>query len=137
MGTSISRKFLRLAAGMIVVCLPFGTIAGADLAQTSGLEGSEINVERATCWAAPPSSGTTDITFSDVTDQQGITDEVTKDRWGHGVAWGDVNSDGHLDLLLGTFADYDPLVQQGYKSDVYKPDQLAISSASGFTIDTT
>jgi hypothetical protein len=41
------------------------------------------------------------------------------------VAWGDINNDRHLDLLLGTFADYDPLVQQGYKSDTYKPDQLA------------
>jgi enediyne biosynthesis protein E4 len=133
---SIGRTFLRLAAVMIVVCLPFGTIAGATLAQTSVIDGSSINVDQATCWAAPPSSGTTDITFSDVTDQQGITDAVTKDRWGHGVAWGDVNSDGHLDLLLGTFADYDPLVQQGYKSDTYKPDQLAIGSSSGFTIDT-
>ena len=84
MTQNIGRTFLRLAAGMIVVCLPFGTIAGADLAQTSGLEGSSKNVEQATCWAAPPSSGTTDITFSDVTDQQGITDEVTKDGGGTG-----------------------------------------------------
>src|SRR5215204_223905 len=122
---------------MIVVCLPFGTIAAAALAQTSGLDGSLISIEQATCWAAPPSSGTQEITFSDVTDQEGITDQVTQDRFGHGVAWGDVNNDGSLDLLLGTFADYDPLVKLGYTSGTFKPDQLAIGSANGFTIDTT
>src|SRR5215204_4840667 len=121
---------------MIVVCLPFGTIAAAALAQTSGLDGSLISIEQATCWAAPPSSGTQEITFSDVTDQEGITDQVTQDRFGHGVAWGDVNNDGSLDLLLGTFADYDPLVKLGYTSGTFKPDQLAIGSANGFTIDT-
>src|SRR5215204_5478845 len=92
-----------------------------------------ICVEQAACSVAPPSQGTTNITFSDVTGQEGLTDEVTKDRWGHGVAWGDVNNDESLDLLLGTFADYHSLVQQGYTSGTFKPDQLAMGSAIGFT----
>src|SRR5918994_875034 len=129
--------FLRLAAGIFVVVLSFGTIPTACDNAVPALDGSSINVEQASCWTAPPSSGSADITFSDVTDQEGITDQVTKDRFGHGVAWGDVNDDGSLDLLLGTFADYDPLVQQGYKSETYKPDQLAIGSANGFTVDAT
>jgi len=116
------------------MCLSFAAIAGA----TTLADGTPITAEQSTCWTAPPAaSGTQEITFSDVTDQEGITDQVTEDRFGHGVAWGDVNNDGSLDLLLGTFADYDPLVKQGYTSGTFKPDQLAIGSPNGFTIDNT
>jgi FG-GAP-like repeat len=129
---SIGRTFLRLGGGIIVVCLSFAAIAGA----TTLADGTPITAEQATCWVGPPAgSGTQEITFSEVTDQEGITDQVTKDRFGHGVAWGDVSNDGSLDLVLGTFANYDPLVKQGYTSGTFKPDQLAIGSASGFTID--
>jgi enediyne biosynthesis protein E4 len=131
---SISRILPRLAAGIVVFCLSFAAIAGA----TTLADGTPITAEQATCWVAPPAtSGTQEITFSDVTDQEGITDQVTKDRFGHGVAWGDVNGDGNLDLLLGTFANYDPLVKQGYTSGTFKPDQLAIGGTGGFTMDAT
>ena len=122
---SISRTSLRLAAGIILICLSFGAIACA----TTLANDTPITAEQATCWGAPASSGTQEITFSDVTDQEGITNQVTQDRFGHGVAWGDVNNDGSLDLLLGTFANYDPLVKLGYISGTFKPDQLAIGSA--------
>jgi hypothetical protein len=124
----------RLAAGIVVLCLSFAAIAGA----TTLADGTPITAEQATCWvASPATSGTQEITFSDVTDQEGITDQVTKGRFGHGVAWGDVNGDGNLDLLLGTFANYDPLVKQGYTSGTFKPDQLAIGGTGGFTMDAT
>jgi hypothetical protein len=131
---SISRSLPRLAAGIVVICLSFAAIAGA----TTLADGTPITAEQATCWVTPAAdTGTQEITFSDVTDQEGITDQVTQDRFGHGVAWGDVNNDGSLDLLLGTFANYDPLVKQGYTSGTFKPDQLAIGSTNGFTMDTT
>src|SRR5919107_3415546 len=131
---SIGLMLPRRAAGIVVMCLSFAAIAGA----TTLADGTPITAEQATCWVAPPaSSGSQEVTFSDVTDQEGITNQVTKERFGHGVAWGDVNNDGSLDLLLGTFADYDPLVKLGYTSGTFKPDQLAIGSADGFTIDKT
>jgi hypothetical protein len=129
---SIGRTIARLAAGMLVMCLSFATIAGA----TTLADGTPITAEQSSCWSAPAAaSGTQDITFSDVTDQEGITDQVTQDRFGHGVAWGDVNNDGNLDLMLGTFADYPPLVDGGYTSGTFKPDQLAVGSPDGFGID--
>jgi enediyne biosynthesis protein E4 len=131
---SIGRTLPRLAAGIVVVCLSFATIAGA----TTLADGTPITAEQSTCWSAPAvASGTQGITFSDVTDQEGITDQVTQDRFGHGVAWGDVNNDGNLDLMLGTFADYPPLVDGGYTSGTFKSDQLAIGSPNGFSIDPT
>ena len=136
-GNSVSLMLRLLAAGVIVMCLPFGTIAGTSFSQERSLDGSSITAEQSTCWTAAAASGTEGITFSDVTDREGLTDEVTKDRWGHGVAWGYANNDEFLDLLLGTFADYDPLVEQNYTSTTFKPDQLALGSADGFTIDTS
>jgi hypothetical protein len=94
---SIGRTLPRLAAGIIVVCLSFAAIAGAATLS----DGTPITAQQSTCWVAPAAaSGTQDVTFSDATDQEGITDQVTQDRFGHGVAWGDVNNDGSLDLGL-------------------------------------
>jgi hypothetical protein len=120
---SISRTLPRLAAGIVLICLSFAGIAGA----TTLADSTPITAEQATCWVAPPAtSGMQEITLSDVTNQEGITDQVTQDRFGHGVAWGDDNNDGSLDLLLGTFANYGPLVKLGYTGGTFKPGQLAI-----------
>jgi hypothetical protein len=45
-----------------------------------------------------------DGTFSDVTEQAGVE---SKARWGTSAAWFDFDNDGHLDLIVANYLDYD------------------------------
>ncbi len=44
-------------------------------------------------------------TFSDVTEQAGLLDRRT--RWGSGCTWLDYNRDGHLDLFVANYLEFD------------------------------
>ena len=47
-----------------------------------------------------------DGTFTDVTDKAGVTGRG--DRWGAGCAFLDFDRDGHLDLFVANYVNFDP-----------------------------
>ncbi len=59
-------------------------------------------------------------TFTDVTEKAG----VGCGRWSTGAAWIDYDRDGHLDLFVGVYLEYDAKYRLFYEADVY-PGPLA------------
>ena len=142
-----------LAASVLVLFLAVGTTAYAappDHARGTGPpdhargpggnEGERnqpgyrgpITTKRATCFTAPAASGTEDVTFSDVTEEEGLGEVVT-DRLAHGSGWGDVNNDAWIDLLSGDMAEF-LAIGGDYEK---KPDQLSLGGPDGFTPDSS
>lgn len=87
------------------------------------------------CWTAEGGEGPIgSAAFVDRTEELGLLEPLTGMR-GHAAAWGDVNGDGYVDLLVGTFATA--------RSDVYlvrgaegpSPDRLLLGTGDGFEVD--
>jgi len=88
------------------------------------------------CWESPPASGTPEISFSDVTDERGLTEPLLG-MFGHAAAWGDVNGDGWMDLFVGTFADKPTEEYRVRGATGPSPDRLLLGSPDGFEPDAT
>jgi len=58
-----------------------------------------------------------DGTFVDVTERSGLTQPGPKTRWNTGCTWVDYDRDGHLDLFVANYVDFDlktaPLPEEG------------------------
>jgi hypothetical protein len=56
-------------------------------------------------------------TFTDVTEKAGLIQPGPKTRWNSGCTWVDYNRDGHLDLFVANYVDFDlktaPLPEEG------------------------
>ena len=56
-------------------------------------------------------------TFTDVTEKAGLTQPGPKTRWNSGCTWVDYDRDGHLDLFVANYVDFDlktaPLPEEG------------------------
>ena len=96
---------------------------------TDGKEHSGI-----VCWTAEPAPGTGQISFSDATVEMGLVEPLTG-MYGHAAAWGDINEDQYLDLLVGTFADrpVDIYVHRGASGPA--PDRLLSRSGDGYVLN--
>lgn len=82
------------------------------------------------CWAAPAAPGEASIAFSDATVAAALVEPLTG-MHGHAAAWGDVNGDGHADLLVGTFANRPIERYQVRGADGPRPDSLLLGTSSG------
>lgn len=83
------------------------------------------------CWSAAAATGTTGITFSDVTEAVGLHSPLIG-MHAHAAAWGDLNDDGAVDLFVGTFADRSPEKYQERGAVAAAPDRVLLAQDAGF-----
>ena len=125
---------LGLLAALIVLsgCMT-GRPAAGPPAEPSAAPGTGIGAA-SSCWSSPAQRGTPEISFSDVTDDRGLTEPLLG-MFGHAAAWGDVNGDGWVDLFVGTFADKPTEEYRVRGATGPSPDRLLLGSPDGFKSD--
>jgi hypothetical protein len=122
-----------LAALFLVSACVTGRPAGGPAAESSPPPRTGASLP---CWSARPQSGTPEISFSDMTDERGLTEPLLG-MFGHAAAWEDVNADGWMDLFVGTFADKPAEEYRVRGASGPSPDRLLLGSAAGFQPDGT
>ena len=128
-----ARRRLRHAAVHTAVC---ASVASAVIVlpatQASAAPTAQV------CYAAAPANGSTGPSFRNRTSL--LPADALRGRYGHSAGWGDANGDGLLDLFLGTYAAYPPLLANPAWTDKthdFAPDRLLLNTGNGFRVDTT
>lgn len=110
------------------------TLGDTDVATTEavagGLTGGDPNIA---CWSGGAFEGSSSISFDDVTESVGLIDPLTG-MHAHAAAWGDVNGDLELDVLVGTFATARDGVYQVRGADGPSPDRLMLRDQGRFEV---
>jgi hypothetical protein len=117
-----------------VRCAVLSAVTAAGLIVPASPASAAVTVQ--TCYTAAPVSGTTGPSFRNRTSL--LAADALLGRYGHAAGWGDANGDGLMDLFLGTYAAYPPLMATPAWTDPahdYAPDQLLLNTGSGFRVD--
>lgn len=113
------------------------TSPGGDGTTTSVVPDDSGRATGATvCWASSPAEGDAGIAWEDVTGDYGLIAPLTG-MHAHASAWGDVDGNGYLDLMVGTFADRRPEVYAVRGATGPSPDRLLLAGGGAFTPDET
>jgi len=129
-GDTVSTSAPTLPAGVASTrVVPSATTEGSPSPEPSGVQPVE-----SACWSAPAADGGAPGTWTDVTADVGLIAPLTG-MHAHAAAWGDVDADGALDLLVGTFADRRAEVYAVRGASGPSPDRLLTGNGSVFTID--
>ena len=108
--------------------------ASAALDTTTGATAAVVTGGAAGCWNAPATGTGGPVALADITAPAGLVDPLLGMR-GHAAAWGEVDGDGHPDLLVGTFANGPADVYQVRGADGPAPDRLLLGSGAAFSLD--
>lgn len=130
-----------LVVALLLTCAACNATSSGGSAPSTPLNGVTDTVADSSgyqvCWSSEVAGETGEISLVDETASWSLVDELTGMRV-HAAAFGDVNADGTVDVVVGTFATAprpDVYAQRGASGPA--PDRLLLQKDGRFEIDTT
>jgi hypothetical protein len=131
-GALVNADRRRLHAALHIAVLAAVTAAAVVLPARSASAATAVQ----TCYTAAPVTGSSGPSFRNRTAL--LPADALRGRYGHAAGWGDANGDGLMDLFLGTYAAYPPLMANPVWTDPahdFAPDRLLLNTGNGFRVD--